>query len=230
MRNESVFPRHYHRPAQFLPVALSIIAICQVVYAQREDPARPEAFARPFVAAVNSGQLQNRHALLHPAVAACVTAANRTYFDSIFARQARNRIPADYRLTASRFSSGEAPLSDGRSPYALPPTHQLQIDYGTPLRSTTMILLVAHDGDRWRQVLGCPSAETVSLAARTDAERERSERRARALADAIAEPLRGELRGLIAAGRRVDATRRYAAASGEDLTMSRRVIDLLTAR
>lgn len=213
-----------------LLLALSVGIIPQIAYAQREDPARPEAFASAFVQAVNSAQLQSRHALLHPTVVKCVTAANRSYFDSIFARQARSRIPPDYRVTASRFSPGRAPLSDGRSPYPLPPTHQLQIDYGTSLRSTTVILLVAHDGNRWRQVLGCPSAETVALAARTDAERERQERRARALADAIGEPLRSELLALLAAGRRVDATRRYATASGEDLAMSRSVIDLLTPR
>ncbi len=210
-------------------VTLCIGNLTAIVSAQREDPARPEAFARTFVTAVNNGQLQARHALLHAKVGACVTRDTRPYFDSIFARQARSRIPADYRARASKIA-GQAPLSDGRSPYPVPPTHQLQIDYGSELRSTTLILLVAHDGERWRQVLGCPSAETVAVAARAGAARERDDRRARALADSIREPMRGELLTLLSAGRRVEATQKYAAASGEELAMARRVIDLLAPR
>jgi len=43
----------------------------------------------------------------------------------------------------------------------------------------------------------------------------------------LREPLLSELEGLLKEGRRVDAIRRYSAASGEDLTMARRVVEVL---
>ena len=51
--------------------------------------------------------------------------------------------------------------------------------------------------------------------------------RAKALVAQLRESLRSELKGLLHEGRRVEAMRRYSAASGEDLTMARRVVDLL---
>jgi hypothetical protein len=190
--------------------------------------ATPEAFARTLVAANNSKSLDRRIALLHAKSRACVNQQTKPYFEIVLLRQTRYAIPADFKTRVVALRPGEAPTSDGRSPLPVTPTRQLQIDFETgPNSSTTLVILVAPDGDRWAQVLGCPSAETVALALRADAERRTEDVRARQLASAISAPLRSEIEALLKAGKRVSAINRYAQASGEDLATSRRVVEIL---
>jgi ribosomal protein L7/L12 len=51
--------------------------------------------------------------------------------------------------------------------------------------------------------------------------------RVKDLAVALQEPLRGEIAVLVKAGKKIDAIKRYRAASGEDLTTAKGVVEAL---
>jgi hypothetical protein len=91
----------------------------------------------------------------------------------------------------------------------------------------TVIRELLLTGTVWLAVVPCPTAkglEAFRAARRASAEQQA---RATALVAQLREPLRSELTGLLQEGRRVEAMKRYSAASGEDLTMAKHVVDLL---
>ena len=57
----------------------------------------------------------------------------------------------------------------------------------------------------------------------------RRPKRAKDLAAALQEPLRGEISALVKAGEKIDAIKHYQAASGEDLTIAKSVVEVLEA-
>jgi ribosomal protein L7/L12 len=61
-------------------------------------------------------------------------------------------------------------------------------------------------------------------------QRAKQEQRAQSLVAQLADPLRAEIVALAKQGQRIDAIKRYAAASGEDLSTAKQVIDLLVPR
>lgn len=199
--------------------------------AQVADPGQPEAFAKEFVEAVNSKNAERRLALLHPQSRACINAQTQPYYDWIFSRQSRHVIPAAYKVTTNPVPGDTPLMSDGRSDYPLRPTQQLQIDFETgPYRSTSIILLIARDGAGWREVLPCPRPDAIAGIRVVEAERAQQERRVRSLVAKLADPLRAEIIALARQGRRIDAIKKYRAATGEDLSTAKSVVDLLVPR
>ena len=187
-------------------------------------------FAADYVAAVNSREVERWRRLVHPKSLACITDQNRDFFDDMTARALRRTLSGPYRVASVRVLGKSAPpgMPPAMGSYPVPPTHQIQIDVDTgPTSSVTVIRDLALSNGVWLEVLPCPTAE--GLAAFRVAKRTADERqaRAKALVAQLREPLLSELKGLLKEGRRVDAMRRYSAASGEDLTMARRVVDLL---
>ncbi len=211
--------------------AAIMLALPQPGRAQSDDPLHPEAFARYFVDAINSKDADRRLAIVHSASRACINPQSQPFFDWIFARRAKYHIPADHRIIVTPIDPGRTQLGDGPLAYPLRPTHQLQIDFDTaPSRGTTIVVLVAFDDGYWREVLPCPRGDAVARAQASLAESEQRDQVARTLVTRMPETLRTELDGLLKAGLRVEAIKRYAAVSGEDLTTAVSVIDLLQSR
>lgn len=210
----------------FLAVSLSSIGSAQV-----HDPTGPATFAKEFVDAINSKSVERRTMLLHPKSRACINAKTQPYYDWIFSRQLKYRIPANYKSSATPLPQDQALASDGKSDYPLRPTHQLQIDVETsPTSGMTFILLIVHDGAHWREVLPCPRPEFLGEIEAAAARHAQEEQRAQSLAAGLADPLRAEIIALARKGQRIEAIKKYAAASGEDLSMAKWVVDLLVPR
>lgn len=187
----------------------------------------PESFADELVKAIRSKNSQLRKAVLHKKTRACINSQTQPYFDWIFTRQFRYAIPEEYKVSTQPLS-GPARSSLEKSPYPVVPTHQIQIDFATgPYRSTSIVVLATKDGGNWREILPCPSPEAVAGAQRSSAETERQNRRINMLAAQVREPLRSEIIAMARAGRRIDAIRKYAAATGEDLVIARGVVEHL---
>ncbi len=199
--------------------------------AQATDSGRPETFAKEFVDAVNSKSTERRLSLLHPKSRVCVNVQTQPYYDWIFSRQLRQVIPAAYKVTTKPVPGEKALVSDGRSDYPLRPTQQLQIDFETgPYSSTSIILLIVHDGTRWYEVLPCPRPETITYVKAAEAERSKQELRVRSLVAKLADPLRAEIIALARKDQRIDAIKKYRDATGEDLSTAKYVVDLLVPR
>ena len=148
--------------------------------------------------------------------------------DDVFARQAGRTVPTAYRWTATSVPPGEPLLFADKFDYAIRPSHVVQIDYETtPAHSVTLFVYVAHDGHRWREVLGCPTAETVAQARAAKAAEGKRAERVRALVTSTSPELRDAVLKLYRQGRRIDAYRHYERVSGEDLATAKDVVDQL---
>jgi prolyl-tRNA editing enzyme YbaK/EbsC (Cys-tRNA(Pro) deacylase) len=90
-----------------------------------------------------------------------------------------------------------------------------------------MLLQLVRDANRWYEMTPCPRPETIAAArAARQAEARRAER-VKTLVAAMPAELKRQVLELVKVGRRLDATKHYQAASGEDLTTSVEVLELL---
>jgi hypothetical protein len=210
-------------PAQVLT---AILPICLAPAWQIE--AGPKTVGRTFVAAVRSGNIERRLAMLHPRTRSCMASETDPYFAWIFSRQMK------YVIEEGKVAVRAQPLAEswqpGMADYPVRPTHAVQVEFETrPGSSTTVVLLVVEEGGRWYEILPCPTTEAVAQMKKAAEERAAQEDQAlRAAADLSADRKR-EIAALLKAGRRVEAIQK-AGAAGYDLAVARRLIDLLETR
>lgn len=187
----------------------------------------PESFANEIVQAIRSKKTEQRIVVLHPQSRACITSRTQPYFDWIFKRQFRHQLPANFKVSSTPLTGPVGPLPD-KSAYPVQPSHQVQIDFDiSPTNSTSIVVLATYDGKRWREVLPCPSPETLAGVQKSSSEYDRQNQRIKELAANVSLSLRSELLALLKAGRRVDAIRKYASATGEELVIAKGVVELL---
>ena len=199
--------------------------------AQSDDPKHPEVLAKRFVDAAASKNPEHLKALVHPKSLACINARTQEFYDSIFSRQSKHTIPANYKTAVEPVARDQGLLLENELDYPVRPSHQVQIDFDTgPSSSTTVVLLVVYDAGRWHEVLPCPRPDTIARMRAAKEESAKQDERAQQLAAKLSDPLRAELVDLLRKGQRIDAMKRYAAASGEDLAMAKRVVELLAPR
>ena len=187
-------------------------------------------FAEQYVAAARARDAERYRRLVHPKSLACINDDNRDFYDDWIARAFRWKWSGPYRIVTVRALAKGAPLSvpPGMAAYPVAPTHQIQIDLEmSATRSASLVAEIVSNGGAWLQVLPCPTAEGLAAFRSARQATAAQEARAHTLTAGLAAPLRAEIMALLKDGRRIDAMRRYAAASGEDLAMARRVIDLL---
>jgi hypothetical protein len=207
---------------------------CDAGRTQNAD-AKQRAFVERYVAVLTSQDSDSVKRLFHPASLACINAENRDYYDVIFAKELSQGMKLRGGYTLTRFETlgpdaASAATIKGMIENPVQPTHEFQLD--TPFDSmnsslTLMRMVVEHDG-AWSIVLGCPTAPAVAFFRERRAEGERQQARARQLASELPEPLRSEIRALLAQSRRIDAVKRYRVATNVDLTTATLVIDVLT--
>lgn len=213
---------------RFKITAVLIVLLLHAAGGYAADPGGSlESFAGEVVKAIRSKSKVQRMAVLHPKSLACINSSTQPYFDWIFSRQFRYQLPDTYRVSSAPLS-GLPAIQPDKAVYPVTPTQQVQIDFTVnPTKSISIVVLAAHDGKRWREVLPCPTAEAVAVAKNSSVEKDRQNRRIHELASSLSAPLRAELLAMIKAGRRVDAIRRYAAVSGQELVIAKGVVDLL---
>jgi hypothetical protein len=184
------------------------------------------AFVGDFVAALNSGSLERRLALVHPGTRACTAGEVGEWWREAVTRQAREPVPAQHTARIAELAS--APPFGERFDYPVRATHQLQLDYTpAPNRSRTVLVLLARDGNRWMEVVPCATADTLAAIRARRQERAKDAERIKALADRAPADVRETVVTLYTSGRRVDAYQAYVRASGEDLATARAVVELL---
>ena len=189
-------------------------------------------FVAEYVAAVNARDAERFRRLVHPKSLACITDGNRDFYDEWVARAFRHTLPDTYRLQSVRVlgPNAAAMVPSGMAINPVPPTHQIQIDAETgPYRSLSILLQVALSAGAWLQVMPCPTAEGLAAFRAAKKATAAQSVRVKALADGLQDPLRSEIAALVKAGKKLDAVKRYQAASGEDLTTARGVVEALEA-
>ena len=190
------------------------------------------AFAAQYIAALASADAARMRALIHPRALACITERNRDFFDDVIARSMRPAAVESHRVTSVRRIDAAEPPGVPRAlgAYPVPPTHRIQIDVSVgPNRSRTIVRDLAAVDGVWLALVVCPTEEGLAAFRQVRQAEAAEQARARELAAAVQPPLAVELRALLQSGRRGDAIRRYRQATGEGLSMSRRVVELLEA-
>ena len=189
-------------------------------------------FAEQYVAAARARDPVRYRKLVHPQSLACITDDNRDFFDDWMARAFRWKWEGPYRIAVVRALAKDTPpgLPPSMGRYPVAPTHQIQIDLQmSATRAASLVADLAPVGTTWYQVVPCPTPEGLAAFRAAKQANAEQEAKAQALAKGLATPLRTELTGLLKEGKRIDAIRRFSSASGEDITMARRVIDVLEA-
>lgn len=220
------------RVCSFL-AAIGFCTVSAVSTAQpQDDPQHPEVLAKRLVRVIGNKDSSGRLALIHPLTRACMSSRNHAYFDWVFKKQASLAISSDYKVTVT--STGTLPTvipADGHSDYPVRPTHQLQIDFvRNQYDSTSIILYASLEAGQWREVLPCPRDDVVRRAQERSVEERGRQETATKLTGELPGALRAELDSLLAQGRKVEAIRRYAAATGSDISVSKDVIEHLLSR
>jgi hypothetical protein len=217
------------RPRLTIAVALAVLAATASRALPQDAEAR--AFVVRFVDASNSKSIESRRALLHPKSLPCASTAPEAFYVWMVTRQLKDTIPADYTWKLTPLPPGEPLMFADKFDYPVRPTHTLQLDFNlAPPRSKTMVLQLVHEGNRWFEMTPCPKPETIVEArAARQAEAKRAER-VQALVAAMSPELKGQLLELLRAGRRLDASKHYQAASGEDTTTAVEVLERLSPR
>lgn len=187
-------------------------------------------FANAYVSAVTGPDIERYKRLLHPRTRACMNRDNADFFNNIFGRRggrtARNPQVSLEKLPKN-FGMFSAARSNGLT-YPARPTHAFHINLvGTGPRQSAVIAFAVRENGIWYEVLPCPSAKSLELmreAQRRDAAESIT---ARALADSLQDPLRGELLALVKDSGSISAAKRYSEAAQVELTMARRVVKVL---
>lgn len=197
--------------------------------AQNGNPAQQQ-LVQSYVAAVRSHDPARVLALFHPKVLACRNDSTHDYFDYLASQNLR-------QVPLGKYTSSVSPLPASGPPAILPatmfkypvqPTYQMQLDWNnSPTRSVTVMRNIAAQDGRWFMVEACPSAEGMKFFRDNLARRQQQQAHVQALAAKVKDPLRSQLRALLKQGRKIDAARKYQAATGADLTTAVQVVDIL---
>jgi hypothetical protein len=225
----------FHSLARIIGASAAVMLALQAAgsaSAQTAD-ASQQKFAKAFVAAIRSHDSAKVQALEHPASRACVNDETRAYFDWGVANELETggRTSGPYRVTRFGPADGQGLLGflpAGAFSYPVKPTHEIQID--TQTGEHGQILLVrelAKANGRWFVVDPCPNAAGLKFFAEQKALGDRQQAESLRLLAAMPETLRQELAGLLAQGQVIDATHRYEAATGADLTTAVGVVQQL---
>lgn len=202
------------------------------------DSARQQ-LVRNYVAAIESKDPARIKALIHPQVLACKNFAE--FFDltqkHIFESQpgpgykvSFTALPGDFKLPM---------LPPDKFEFPVQPSYQLQIDWdrnanGSSATGTvklySIIQFIAEKDGVWLLVYPCPNDAGIKSVHEMMAEGQKQKERAETLASQLKDPLRAELKVMLVAGRKIDAIKRYQAATGADLTTAKQVIDTLESQ
>lgn len=214
-----------------LGVAIALVASGPVRSATAPSGDSDRRFVSDLVQAINSKSIERRIALLHSKSLVCVRADGDSIYHDMFERQARRHIPSNYRSKITPVASGAGPPFGDLFTYPVLPTHVLELTFDTgPSSNTTLVLQLAGEGGRWREVVGCAKPGAVAVMRSARAERRKGAQRAQQLAARMAPGLRDSILALFRRGRRVEAYQRYSKATGEDLATSKQVVDLIADR
>jgi hypothetical protein len=199
--------------------------------ARPQDDDQARAFVASIVEALNSKSAERRRALLHPKSLPCATIEPDSFYTWMVTRQFKDSVPEDYRWKITPVPPEQPLMFADKFDYPVRPTHTLQLDFQlAPHGGKTMLLYLVRDANRWYEMTPCPRLETLAAArAARQAEGRRAER-VKALVASMPAELKSQVLELVKAGRRLDATKHYQAASGEDLTTAVEVLELVAPR
>ena len=180
-------------------------------------------FVELYAKALQGRDVEAYKRLVHPRCRACINKDQGDYYELLFHRKQYLTVQtaeATFKILPESALTGMS--------YPLKPTHLIQVNLRlNEFKSKVLLVQVAQDNGSWFEVISCPVSEVLQTM-RAAAIREHAEAaRAETLLSSMRDPLRSELTTLLKQGKKVSAITRYREVSGEDLSVAKRVIELL---
>ncbi|MEW5978702.1 MAG: hypothetical protein AB1898_23130 [Acidobacteriota bacterium] len=189
------------------------------------------AFVNRYVEALRERDFEKHKGMVHPACRACYTPDNEDFYRDMFHRRLwpdHWPAPGEVRATIQELPSEKPEPGTALRSNCPDPTHVIQLDFSSgPFKSATVLVNVAAERGSWFEVPGCPTAEILQKFRAKRKQQDAETARAETLFSTLNDPLLGKLKALLKEGRKVSAITRYRDVSGEDLSMAKRVVELL---
>lgn len=207
---------------------LSLAVACGARAQSQAVPGEVKVFVTQYVAAFNSKNPEKLFELQGSKSLACITPANKDYYEGALAMQMRDSIPVNYKLSMMSPNEGNLKALESMGMrWPVKPEQEVHIDYQQGEDSSSVVVWLVHENGRWIGDFPCATDATIKQFHDSAAERRADEARYKALADAIKDPLRSELVGMLRAHETGRATDRYREASGQDGRTSMLVMNAL---
>lgn len=196
-------------------------------FAASDDAAIQSTFVKPWIDALRSKDTARIEKFFHPATRACMNASTKDFFDFVVDREEESVPAGGYHVSRIEPLKGAPPAllpADG-FPYPVHPAYDLDVQFD----QSDLILgrFLAKSNGSWFEVYPCPNAKGMAYFRKQLAEGEAQQHQAAQIAAGLKDPLRSELKGLLRQQRKVDAIQKVRQATGVDLAMAMRVVDLL---
>ncbi len=193
----------------------------------QDAPVPPDvkAFAAQYVAAFNSKDLGRFKSLQLPQSLACITPANKDVYDWLLTAQMRDSVPPHYRVALRPVNEQNLQVLVGQEYFPVKPKRELHIDYQYPETNDggQLVVWIVRQNGRWIGDFPCMTDKGIEDFRANATAREQYKK----LAEAIKEPLRSELLGMLRAHKSGEAETRYREATGSDTRISVLVINAL---
>jgi hypothetical protein len=215
--------------------ALALLPAVVLAFAASPAAAQPsiqeqQRFAQAYAAALRSQDVRQLEATIHPATLACITPANRAYFDAIF----QSQLEIGLRLGPAIAIKQLTPVTERRVTvlppegfaYPVQPSYRIQINADRPDRSIAMQAYLAPGPGGWFAVHPCPNAVGMRYFAELSPKRNVDGAVVEKLDASMPPRLRDEVSALLGQGRFIDAVHHYMAANGADASTASMVVEM----
>ncbi len=208
-----------------------LIAICYFAAPGAQAQTTPpdvKAFVGQYVAAVNAHDAKRLYTMYDPKSLACITPENKSFYDDMMSHRLGDPIPPNYTFKVSAVNESNLKALEsigGRPP--VQPTQELQIDYQIGDDGGSVVVYLVRENGRLFDDEFCATDDYIKKYRENAAANAKLLAEYKATADAIKEPLRGQLMTLLSQHKTAEAIDRYKAASNQDTKTSMYVINAL---
>ncbi len=187
-----------------------------------------DEFAAAYVNAVNSKNRMNIEAILHFKCIALLTPEFADYYTDILKRTFRRTIPSNYRVTTTSISKVQPLPSQKKLMYPVRPTATVQIDFlVSQTKGVSITCYVVEEKGFWYLVIPFPTPHAMALMNQRKTWDQDLQDEAKQLVDQMPQFLRDEMVGLLKAGQKVEAIKRYRLATIKGLAVSKIVVEMV---
>ena len=222
--------KDFRRKADFSTMgklAISLAVLATSVFAASDDAAIQSTFVKPWIEALRSKDRTRIERFYHPAVRACINPNTKEFFDFALDREVDKGHAGPYHVSKLAPMQNPPPtfLPEEDVSYPVRPTYELQVDFDQS--NLSMIRFLAPSNGSWYEVVPCPNEKGMAYFREQRKKGAEQEKKTTQLLADLKDPLRGELRDLLRRERKIDAIKKYQAATSADLTTAVMVINAL---
>jgi len=188
-------------------------------------PQDVRTFAARYVAAINARDASRLRAMYNSKSLACITPQTQDFYDAVMPIHSSDHVPPGYMLSLLPVNEDNMKALASTQIFPVKPLKELHIDYQQGEDSGTVVLWLIQENGQWVGDFPCATESALKQYHDQAPQRKELEAHYKALADALPQPLRGELMAMLRDHKRSSALARYRESSGQDFKTSIFVIN-----